>query len=111
MKTYYVLTLCMTLVIGEVFMTGSPDARETADEKMSNHARGGEIFGQQGRAPEMHQHDQGSLNNHSHNGKVPVSVPDPSTLLLLGSSFVGLVVWYFRKRENRYGITCLSRKP
>src|SRR5690348_12506256 len=89
MKTQYVLTFCMALVIGGALMIGTADARDKSDEKMLNHARGSEIFGKQGRAPEMPPHDRGSLNHDSQKGRVSVSVPEPSTLLLLGSGFVG----------------------
>jgi len=35
------------------------------------------------------EHEQGSLKHDSQKGRVSVSVPEPSTLLLLGSGFVG----------------------
>ena len=100
MNTGYVLTLCTVLVIGGTFITGSAHARDKADEKTSKHAGGKEIAGNQGRAFEKLQHDQRPLNDHSPNGKTPVSVPEPTTLLLLGSGLVGLAAWHFRKRKT-----------
>jgi hypothetical protein len=100
MNTRYVLTLCTALVIGGALITGSANARDKADEKTSKHAGGKEIAGNQGRTPERLQHDQRPLNDNSPNGRTPVSVPEPTTLLLLGSGLVGLAVWHFRKRKT-----------
>jgi hypothetical protein len=46
------------------------------------------------------EHEQGSLNHDSQKGRVSVFVPEPSTLLLLGSGFVGLAVWHLRKQKT-----------
>ena len=100
MHTRYVLTLCTALVIGGAFITGSAHARDKADEKTSKHVGEKEIAGNQGHALEMRQHDQRPLNEHSPNGKAPVSVPEPTTLLLLGSGLMGLAAWHFRKRKT-----------
>jgi len=100
MNTRYVLTLCTALVIGGALIAGSANARDKADENTSKHAGGKEITGNQGRAFERLQHDQRPLNDHSPNAKTPVSVPEPTTLLLLGSGLVGLAAWHFRKRKT-----------
>ena len=100
MNTRYVVTLCTALVIGGALITGSAHARDKADEKTSKHFGGKDISGNQGRTLEMRQHDQRPLNEHSPNGKTPVSVPEPTTLLLLGSGLVGLAAWHFRKRKT-----------
>ena len=100
MNTRYVLTLCTALVIGGVLITGSANARDKSDEKTSKHAGGKEMAGNQGRAFEKLQNDQRPLNERSPNGKTPVSVPEPTTLLLLGSGLVGLAVWHFRQRKT-----------
>ena len=100
MSTRYALTLCTALVIGGALIAGSANARDKNDEKTSKHAGGKEIAGNQGRTLEMRQHDQRPLNERSPNGKTPVSVPEPTTLLLLGSGLVGLAAWHFRKRRT-----------
>jgi PEP-CTERM motif len=100
MNTRYVLTLCTALVIGGALITGSAHARDKADEKTSKHSGGKEISGNHGRTLELRQHDQRPLNEHSPNGKTAVSVPEPTTLLLLGSGLVGLAAWHFRKRKT-----------
>ena len=100
MNTRYFLTLCTALVIGGALTAGSANARDKADENTSKHAEGKEIASNQGRAFEKLQHDQRPLNDHSPNAKTPVSVPEPTTLLLLGSGLVGLAAWHFRKRRT-----------
>jgi len=100
MHPRYVLTLCTALVIGGALITGSANARETADEKTLKHVGENEIAGNQGHTRAILQHEQRPLNEHSPNAKTPISVPEPSTLLLLGSGLVGLAVWHLRKRKT-----------
>ena len=100
MHTRYALTLCTALVIGGAFMAGSANARDKADEKTSKHDGGTGIVENKGHTLDMRQHDLRPLNDYSPSARTPVSVPEPTTLLLLGSGLVGLAVWHFRKRKT-----------
>ena len=123
MKTYYVSALCTALVLGGALAAGPAEARFNG---LADVGVGG-FFQQkhEPRAPHVRQQDPKVLSNHSPgntpisvnnqlpngggaiavstqspSGSNPVSVPEPSTLLLLGSSFVALAMWHLRKRKG-----------
>ncbi|WP_423719800.1 PEP-CTERM sorting domain-containing protein [Nitrospira sp. NS4] len=115
MKTSVVLMLCAALVVAEALITEPANAKSDARENIPNvgssletvrlnpaptfsdryldpqsfHADGGKSGFASGMA------QQGQLSSSEHRGSS--SVPEPSTLILLGVGFAGVAVWRFRQ--------------